>query len=386
METRVRYIVVGLFTLVVGFALLFFVLWMQSDGSLHGREDVRIRFAGPAPGLRVGAAVTFNGIRVGEVTRVSLAPDDPNAIEARVSIDATTPLSSTTQVSLETQGLMGSPYVSLYGGSSDRLLRSGRKEPFPVLSAPAGSSLTLDSHKAVVQIQDLLKENAAPLHETITNIRTFSAALARNADRVDGILASIERLTGAGEKQAPPATFDLAAPTFKDLLADVREAKLVISDPTCVVILDTQRFMAQVPDGQLAPQGTQWSDTIPKLVQKRLLQTFENASYRFANPPTDGLAPDYQLLIDVRTFQIVEGKDPMAKVQMGARVLSRGGDILGAQVVEGRAGAKSSDGREAADAMSQAFALAARDLLVWYMHTLASEPPEEITPPKPHGR
>jgi phospholipid/cholesterol/gamma-HCH transport system substrate-binding protein len=386
METRVRYIVVGLFTLVVGFALLFFVLWMQSDGSLRGRQDVRIRFAGPAPGLRVGAAVTFNGIRVGEVTRVSLDPDDPNAIEARVSIDATTPLSSTTQVSLDTQGLMGSPYVSLYGGSSDRLLRIGRNAPFPVLTAPAGSSLTLDSHKAVVQIQNLLKENAAPLHETITNIQTFSAALARNADRVDGILAGIERLTGTGEKQNPPATFDLAAPTFRDLLANVREAKLVIPDPTCVVILDTQRFMTQTPDGQLAPQGTQWSDTIPKLVQKRLLQTFENARYRFANPPTDGLEPDYQLLIDIRSFQIVEGNDPMAKVQMGARVLSRGGQILGAQVVEGSAGATSSNGSEAAGAMSQAFAVAAHDLIVWYTQTLEREPREEITPLKPDGQ
>jgi len=374
METRVRYIVVGLFTLVVGFALLFFVLWMQSDGSLRGRQDVRIRFAGPTPGLRVGAAVTFNGIRVGEVTRVSLDPDDPNAIEARVSIDATTPLSSTTQVGLDTQGLMGSPYVSLYGGSSGRLLRSGRNAPFPVLMAPPGSSLTLDSRKAVVQIQNLLNENAAPLHETITNIQTFSAALARNADRVDGILAGIERLTGAGEKQAPAATFDLAAPTFRDQPADVREAKLVIPEPTSVVILDTQRFMAQTLDGQLAPQGTQWSDTIPKLVQKRLLQTFENAKYRFANPPTEGLDPDYQLFLDVRTFQIVEGKDLMAKVQLGARVMGRGGQILGAQVVEGSAGAKSLGGSEAADAMSQAFAAAAHDLLVWYMETLEREP------------
>ncbi|MDB5650044.1 MAG: uncharacterized protein JWL62_1564 [Hyphomicrobiales bacterium] len=373
METRIRFVVVGLFTLIVGFAALFFVLWMQGDGTFGRRRDVHIRFAGPAPGLRVGAPVTFNGLRVGEVMHLALDPQDPDGIEARVSIDAATPVSAGTRVSLDSQGLLGAVYVSLYGGASDKPLRSIRGGPPPILSAPAGSSLAMDSHKTLEQIQGLLEDNAKPLHDTIENIQTFSAALARNANRVDGILEGLERFTGGGDKPPPIATFDLAAPRFPDLLAGAREAKLVVADPTSVVTLDTQRFLSQKPDGQLVTLNTQWSDTIPKLVQKLVLRTFEDAGYRFATSPIDGLDPDDQLLLDIRTFQFLEGKVPSARVSLGAKLAARDGNVVDARVFQSEANAASLDGGEASAAMGQAFASATHDMLVWFKETINAE-------------
>ena len=45
-------------------------------------------------------------------------------------------------------------------------------------------------------MDQVLAENSESLHSAINNIDTFAGALARNSDKVDGILAGIERMTG----------------------------------------------------------------------------------------------------------------------------------------------------------------------------------------------
>ena len=87
MEPRVRYIVVGLFALLTGLAGLGFILWIQNKGSLRGRSELIVRFESAAPGLRTGAPVTFNGVRVGEVRRLAFDKTNLNAVDAYLAID-----------------------------------------------------------------------------------------------------------------------------------------------------------------------------------------------------------------------------------------------------------------------------------------------------------
>jgi len=46
------------------------------------------------------------------------------------------------------------------------------------------------------RLDTILAENEDSLHDTIANIDSFAGALARNSNRVDGILQGLERLTG----------------------------------------------------------------------------------------------------------------------------------------------------------------------------------------------
>ncbi len=68
------------------------------------------------PGLLVGAGVLFNGIRVGEVTQLGLAPDNSRFVNATISVAAATPVRADTKVGLDFQGLTGVPVVTLEGG------------------------------------------------------------------------------------------------------------------------------------------------------------------------------------------------------------------------------------------------------------------------------
>src|SRR3954469_357889 len=118
METRAPFAVIGGFVLAGIVAIFGFVYWLNNTGGLGPRTSYHVQFEGSVSGLLVGAAVLFNGIRVGEVTNLGLAPDNPRRVNATISVTATTPVRADTRIGLEFQGLTGVPVIALEGGSS----------------------------------------------------------------------------------------------------------------------------------------------------------------------------------------------------------------------------------------------------------------------------
>ncbi len=363
MEPRVRYIIVGLFALLTGLAGLAFTLWIQNKGSLRGRSELIVRFESAAPGLRTGAPVTFNGVRVGEVRSLTFDKTNLSAVDAHLAIDRDAPITAATQATLEAQGLLGAVYVSLAGGDLDKPL--DRAKGAPVIVAQGATSLSQQAREALDAMKSMVTDNAAPFHDIVINAQSFAAALGRNSDRVDSILQGLDRSLGGGDKEAKPALYDLAAPVLSVDLSDMPEAALVVADPTTVATLDTQRLIVKTAQGQLSPQPVQWPDTIPKLVQKRVLQSLDKAGYRFATGPNDTPTPDFQLLIDIGAFQITDAQHPMAEVTLGVRLLGSDGKVIERSLIEERAPATSTEPEQAVAAMNEAFAMAMEGLLNW---------------------
>ena len=74
METRANYVLIGAFTLAVVLGVFGFIYWFQNIGGSGERAFYRVQFEGSVSGLRTGASVLFNGIKVGEVTELKLDP------------------------------------------------------------------------------------------------------------------------------------------------------------------------------------------------------------------------------------------------------------------------------------------------------------------------
>ncbi|MFZ5689883.1 MAG: MlaD family protein [Pseudomonadota bacterium] len=142
METRANYILIGLFTLATILGAFGFVYWFHHVGGTGERMTYRVMFQGPIGGLRSGASVTFNGIRVGEVTELSLDPKDPKNSIATISVEASTPVRADTEVSLDSQGLTGIAVLALRGGSSSAGPVTATMDDTPLLVA--GSSASQD--------------------------------------------------------------------------------------------------------------------------------------------------------------------------------------------------------------------------------------------------
>ena len=376
METKARYVVIGLFTLGVIVAGFLFVYWLQSAGGLRRQAIYQIRFESPVSGLLKGSAVHFNGIRVGEVTELRLNADEPKQVTVTAAIDPGTPVRADTHVEIEFQGLTGATVISLKGGSATAPLVSGQP-PLLVADQAASQSLTQAAREALRRLDAILAENAEPLKDTLGNLNTFAAALARNSDKLDGIVVGLERMTGGGKK-GPVTTYDLSAPRTFPPREKVVRAQLVVPEPGAPIALDTQRIVPRPTSAEGAGfADAQWSDTIPKLVQARIIQALDNSGYLGAvSRPMEGLAADYQLLIDIRAFQLSGAPGEPAEIEVAAKVLGNGGRIVAGKVFAAKVVPASTEVRGAVAALNEAFGKAAVELAVWVADVLQSQPPQ----------
>lgn len=362
METTARYVIVGFFTVACALAGFVFVYWLKNSGG-SGQALYWIRFEQPVIGVRPGVSVLFNGLRVGEVRQVNLSAADPKEVRTLVAVDPATPVRADTTITVDTQGLMGSAVVSMIGGSPAAEIRR-EANVTPVLSASkdAGQTLTQAAKATLKKIDDLVSDNSESLHSAIDNINTFSAALARNSNRVDDILAGLAKLSGGGETK-PQRTFDLAAPALTP--GAPIETQVAIPDLSTLLTFETQRLLVSPHAGERKQiEGGQWGDTLPKLVQAKIMQSLEAAGFAHVAKGMDGFDAQYQLILDIRAFEVSLDPQPEAKVQLNAK-LEKGGKIVATQDFAGSAPAKSAEAPDAAAALNAAFAKAATDLAGW---------------------
>src|SRR5690606_17854416 len=124
-------------------AVFGFVYWLNNTGGLGERAVYTIRFENTVSGLLTGAAVQFNGIRVGEVTELRLNPENARQVLATIAVTPDTPIRADTHVGLDFQGLTGVPVVTLEGGTGEPPTPAAPDKP-PILAADpaAGRSMT----------------------------------------------------------------------------------------------------------------------------------------------------------------------------------------------------------------------------------------------------
>jgi len=199
METRANYVLIGLFTLAVIAGGFGFAYWFSTIGGAGARASYRIVFDGSVSGLNPGAAVLFNGIRVGEVTGLTLDPAAPRAVVAMVSIDKAVAVRADTAVSLEYQGVTGMASIALRGGSTSAPLLAGNPPTLKVDAAGA-QDVTQAAREAMRRIDSLVADNETVLKTSLKNIEVFSQTLATNSQRIDQILAGAEGLLGTEQK------------------------------------------------------------------------------------------------------------------------------------------------------------------------------------------
>lgn len=382
MEIRARYTLMGAFTLAVMFAIFAFVYWLHNAGGLGERRNVRIVFHSVS-GLLPGSIVYFNGIRVGEVSRLGLKPDNPTQVEAMLAIDPLTPLRSDTVVSLEFQGLTGVAAVTLSGGSAGAPPLAAGPDGVPVMLAGAtvGQSLTQAAQNTLQKVNAIMENASVPLQGTLDNVKTFTDALARNADRVDGVMAGLERMTGGVGKLKGP-TFDINPPASFTQEVKVPEKLIGVAEITAPALLDNDKILLRKTATESGViEGGQWSDPVPRLLQLRFMQSFENAGYgSHIGRAAEGLQPDMQLQIDLRAFQLSTEGAPAAVVDFGAKIMDGDGKIVAGRLFQTTAPAKTVDPAGATAALNEAFNEAAIQLVLWVSESVGAAPQEPAAP------
>jgi phospholipid/cholesterol/gamma-HCH transport system substrate-binding protein len=119
----------------------------------------------------------------------------------------------------------------------------------------------------------------------------------------------------------------------------------------------------------------QWADSIPKLLQARLIDSFEN--YDLAHAPLrapDIAQPDFQLLVDVRRFRINTDPDPAAEIGMSARIVDKSGKVVASRLFEQSRKLVKIEPAEVVDAFNAAFAQIGAEIVAW---TVQAQPEQQ---------
>ncbi|MGA8386929.1 MAG: MlaD family protein, partial [Pseudolabrys sp.] len=203
MERKAHYALIGLFTFAVVAGAFGFVFWLHHSSGKKQAVAYRVIFDSTVSGLHVGGNVLFNGIRVGEVTRLTLDPDKPSQVVAMLAVNKATPIRSDTKVGLEFQGLTGVASVSLKGVSATTpLIEREEGEPPTLKADPSASQDMMQAARDVLnRAEEVIAANQEAIRQAVKDIATFSASLARNSDNVD-IIVSDAKDTMKNAKEA----------------------------------------------------------------------------------------------------------------------------------------------------------------------------------------
>ncbi len=192
MERDAHYALVGLLSAVLVLGAVLFAVWLArvQFASQYALYDVD--FKGPVRGLSSGGAVFFNGIKVGEVAKLSLDRSDPNRVVARVRITADAPVKTDSLGSLEPQGVTGVSYVQITAGSPGR----------PLLRDITPRGLTPVIHTRQGALEGLLQGGGDVLARSLDALDRVNRLLSdRNMQNFTMTLANAKELTARAEAQ-----------------------------------------------------------------------------------------------------------------------------------------------------------------------------------------
>ena len=244
METRAHYALVGAVVIVMSLAVALFVVWLGKYSFDQETVEYDVVFTGPVRGLSDSSEVRFNGIKVGEVTRLGLDPSNPNRVIARIRVDALTPVKEESVAQIEPQGLTGVAYIQITGGTPDEptLHRKAGRGPPPVIFAKESplegfvanaEGVMNEAEKTLQRVQDILsEENVDEFSRTMTNIREVTDEIRANKDLFERTASAITKLEQAADSitRIAESGDDVLNSDVRDAIADIEAAAAEIQN------------------------------------------------------------------------------------------------------------------------------------------------------------
>jgi phospholipid/cholesterol/gamma-HCH transport system substrate-binding protein len=143
-------------------------------------------FQGPVRGLSVGGEAHFNGIKVGEVTKIALDRTNPARVIARVRVNSDVPIRADSFATLEPQGITGVNYIQITAGSATRPLLKD--------TVPRGEIPVIRSQRSA--LSDLLEGGGTVLTRTIEALDRVNRVLSdQNIKELSATIADTQAIT-----------------------------------------------------------------------------------------------------------------------------------------------------------------------------------------------
>ena len=202
METKVNFVVVGVFVIVLTIALIAGALWLSSGKFYRKNFDFYHTYMSESvSGLNIDAPVRYRGVEVGQVRKIALAAGNVEQVQVTLALDRGTPIKEDTVALLETQGLTGIAFVELTGGHQDSPpLKLHPGEIYPVIKSIPSLMTRLESSATVLleranqaseNFNALLDaDNRRAIKKTVADLELLSRTLAARSAAIDSALVN----------------------------------------------------------------------------------------------------------------------------------------------------------------------------------------------------
>jgi len=259
METKVSYVLVGLFVLLLSSAMIAGVLWLSAGNQYNKVFDTYVAYMHESvSGLNLNAPVKYKGVTVGKVKQISLDTSNPEQVRLEFSIERGTPITIDTMAVLKAQGLTGIAYVELSGGNSNSpLLKPAKDDPYPVIKTGLSllgrldlgmSGLLINLNKTAENLNHLLDdENRAALKKTLAHVATITGTLAAHKADIDKAVTNTAMTMESAAKISSqlPALLErvgLTVAALDKMAKDTSRASISVSKTFEGVGPDAKRF------------------------------------------------------------------------------------------------------------------------------------------------
>ena len=196
MENRAYALAAGMFTLLLGAALVAVALWF-------GKDDLEsvpflITTTTSVSGLKAEAPVRYRGVEVGRVQSIRIDPGIKGHIHIRIGVTEDTPVTKSTFARLGYQGVTGLAYVALDdNGDSKELLKSASRKPAEIPMRRSimdtGEDLIAAFGEIAIRVNTLLDEdNQKAVRRSLAGLEKATLKTAALADKTALLAEKLE--------------------------------------------------------------------------------------------------------------------------------------------------------------------------------------------------
>lgn len=171
----------------------------------------------------------------------------------------------------------------------------------------------------------------------------------------------------SGGRSKPLDTYELTAPAVSSRQAGGR-TQVLVAEPLALKALDSQNIVISPSPGAIEYLGgAQWADRLPRIVQTRLVETFQRSGgFNGVGRPGEGLAIDYQIIVEIREFGITLDGSRSAGVRLFVKLLNdRNGTVRATREFSERAPVSGTTNDAYVAALDAAFGAAAAEIVGW---------------------
>src|SRR3954452_2623371 len=202
METRSNYVMVGAVTVALLVGVLLFIVWLAGLSN-KATKCYDIYFAQGVSGLNPGSNVSFSGVPVGQVKKISLLPNRPEFVWVRIDINEQTPVLQGTSAQIHGVGFTGVSEIQLTGAERGRpAIEQLGPQGCPVIPATSGGiSALLNSAPELIdgiqrlteRLTELLSDkNQNSISDILENIDVTTQQLKAHAPELGDTIAEIK--------------------------------------------------------------------------------------------------------------------------------------------------------------------------------------------------